>query len=345
MTNTIDQITEDTPLYEAFRFEVDKGQAPLRIDKYLLVRIENASRTKIQKAARNNCIKVNSIPVKSNYKVKGKDIIQVFLTSEPREIEVIEQDIPLDIVYQDESLIIINKPSNMVVHPSYGNYTGTLLNALTYYFNHNTPPNQEIPKPLLVHRIDKDTTGLLVIAKTEMAQTFLAEQFYYHTIERTYNALVWGDFKEDSGVIEKNVGRDLKDRKKMATFDFESEVGKRAITHYKVLERFGYVTLIECKLETGRTHQIRVHLKSIGHPLFNDKTYGGDIILKGTTFTKYKQFVLNCFNKIDRQSLHAKTIGFIHPITKEKMLFDSPLPEDFSSVVNKWRDYTKNKTL
>lgn len=333
MTNEIN--TEE--LFENYRVVVDKGQSPLRIDKYLMVRIENASRNKIQQAAKAECIKVNSKPVKPNYKVKPNDIIQVFLTTEPREIEIIPQDIPLDIVYEDSDLLIVNKPMGMVVHPAYGNYDKTLVNALEFYFQHT---NQTDTHPLLVHRIDKDTTGLLVIAKNETAQTLLAKQFYDHTIERTYTALIWGDMKEDCGTINKNVARDVKDRKRMATYE-DSEIGKRAITHWKVLERFGYTTLIQCNLETGRTHQIRVHLSSIGHPLFNDATYGGDRILKGTTFSKYKQFILNCFDILPRQALHATTLGFIHPATKKEVFFTSNLPEDMSNVLDRWRKYTQ----
>lgn len=347
-----DLLNTSEELYEHYKIVVDKGQNPLRIDKYLMVRIENASRNKIQKAASNSCIKVNGIAVKSNYKVKPNDVIQVFLTSEPRDIEILAQDIPLDIVYEDDDVLIINKPAGMVVHPAYGNYDKTLVNALEYYLNkelienkvENYKESKAYKSPLLVHRIDKNTTGLLVVAKNEMAQTFLAEQFFYHTIERTYTALVWGDFAEEEGTIDKNVARDTKDRKIMAVYDDE-QVGKRAITHWKVLERFGYITLLQCKLETGRTHQIRVHMKSIGHPLFNDETYGGDKILKGTTFSKYKQFVENCFEILPRQALHATTLGFIHPTTKEQVFFSSSLPADMTQVIEKWRNYTNNKNL
>lgn len=328
-------IEQENELYEHFRFVVDKGQSLLRIDKYLMDRIQNVSRNKIQKAAQEGYIKVNGAEVKSSYKVKGEDIIQIFLTTEPRDIEIIPENIPLDIVYEDEDFIIVNKPSGMVVHPAYGNYTGTLVNALTYHFNDEYGEGNVTP--LLVHRIDKDTTGLLVVAKNESAQTFLAEQFFYHTTKRTYTALVWGDFAEDEGVVDKNIGRDPKDRKRMAVVG-EGD-GKSAITHYKVLERFGYVTLIECRLETGRTHQIRVHLKSIGHPLFGDMTYGGDQILKGTTFNKYKQFVTNLFCILPRQALHATTLGFKHPRTKEDVFFSSFLPSDMQQVIEKWRNY------
>ena len=338
--NEIQEEENSNLLYENFRHIVDKGQAPLRIDKYLMIRIENASRNKIQQAARNNCIKVNGKEVKSNYKVKPQDVIQIFLPTEPRDIEIIPQNIPLDIIYEDEYLVIVNKPKEMVVHPAYGNYEGTLVNALTYYFQ-NTPNNSPDTRPLLVHRIDKNTTGLLVVAKTEDAQTKLAEQFYYHTIERTYTALVWGDMKEEQGTIIANVARDEKDRKKMAVCN--EDKGKNAITHWEVIERFGYTTLIRCRLETGRTHQIRVHLKHEGHPLFNDETYGGNQILKGTTFSKYKQFILNCFDMIPRQALHATTLGFKHPINGQEMLFSSDLPSDMQGVIDKWRAYITNK--
>lgn len=335
MTTEIEN-TEKDILYENYRYTVDKGQAPLRIDKYLMVRIENASRNKIQQAAKSNCIKVNGEEVKQNYKVKPNDVIQIFLPTEPRDIEIIPQNIPLDIVYEDADLIIVNKKPNMVVHPAYGNYDSTLVNALTYYFQNSTPENKD-KKPLLVHRIDKNTSGLLVVAKTEDAQSLLAEQFYYHTIERTYTALVWGDMKEDEGTIEANIARDEKDRKRMDVCS--EDKGKRAVTHWKVLERFGYTTLVQCRLETGRTHQIRVHMKHISHPLFNDETYGGNIILKGTTFTKYKQFIMNCFDLCPRQCLHATTLGFIHPITKKQISFSSNLPEDMQAVIDKWRSY------
>lgn len=333
-------------LYENFRYIVDKGQSPLRIDKYLMVRIENASRNKIQQAARNNCIKVNGKTVKPNYKVKPEDVIQIFLPTEPRDIEIIPQNIPLDIVYEDNDLLIVNKPSQMVVHPAYGNYDSTLVNALTYYLNKDDlakdpeNPNSIKTRPLLVHRIDKNTTGLLVVAKTEDAQTKLAEQFYYHTIERTYTALVWGDFKEDEGTVDANIARDEKDRKRMAVCT--EDKGKTAVTHWNVIERFGYTTLIRCRLETGRTHQIRVHMKHIGHPLFNDETYGGDQILKGTTFSKYKQFIINCFELLPRQALHATTLGFKHPSTGRDMFFSSDLPEDMQNVIKKWRSYISN---
>lgn len=329
-------IQEEQELYENYRVVVDKGQSLLRIDKYLVDRIEGASRNKIQLAIKADCVKVNDKTVKVNYRVKPGDLIQVFLTTEPREIEIIPQNIPIDIVYEDEDVIVVNKPAGMVVHPGYGNYTSTLLNALTYHFQQNH--SSEV-KPLLVHRIDKDTTGLLLVAKNEYAQTFLAKQFFDHTTERKYTALVWGDLKEDEGTIEGNIGRSLKDRKVMAVFP-EGDYGKTAITHWKVLKRFGYVTLVECQLETGRTHQIRAHMRYVGHPLFADATYGGDQILKGTTFSKYKQFINNCFQIISRQALHATTIGFLHPTKLERMNFTSNLPQDMTDVIEKWQAYT-----
>lgn len=329
---------EEMELYENFRIEVDKGQSLLRIDKYLMLRLEGTSRNKIQMAAKTNCIKVNNKDVKPNYRVKPGDVIQVFLTTPPQTIEIIPQDIPLNIVYEDEDLIVVNKPANMVVHPGYGNYTGTLLNALTFHFQNQKNKEGETPKPLLVHRIDKDTTGLLLVAKNEYSQTYLAKQFFDHTTERRYNAIVWGDFQEECGTIEGNIGRSLRDRKVMDIFP-DGEHGKPAITHYKVIKRFGYISQVQCQLETGRTHQIRAHMKHIGHPLFGDKTYGGDKILKGTTFSKYKQFVDNCLQILPRQALHAATIGFTHPSSGERMSFSSELPEDMQTIIERWTRY------
>lgn len=334
----IEERSEDNELYENYRIVVDKGQAMLRIDKYLMVRIEGASRNKIQNAAKADCILVNGNPVKPSYKVKPCDVISVLLPNPPREIEIIPEDIPIDIVYEDEDVLVVNKQPNLVVHPGYGNYTGTLLNALTFHFQGKTDAEGNPIVPYLVHRIDKNTSGLLLIAKNEMAQTYLAKQFFEHTIERKYNALVWGDFDEDEGTVDGNLGRSPKDRKVMTVFPDGSE-GKTAITHWKVLERFGYVSLIECVLETGRTHQIRAHMKHIGHPLFNDDTYGGDTILKGTTFSKYKQFIINCFQLLPRQALHARILGFVHPATHRQMHFESELPEDFAATLEKWRNY------
>lgn len=340
MQNEEAEAIEQDELYEHYRFIVDKGQSLLRIDKFLMNRLEHSSRNKIQQACDAACILVNGKPVKSSYKVKPQDDIQVVLPEPVREIELIPQDIPIDILYEDADLVVINKPAGMVVHPAYGNYTGTLMNALVFHFQ-NLPENENNrSRPGLVHRIDKNTSGLLVIAKSEIAMVALAKEFFERTIDRKYLALVWGDFKENEGTITGNVGRSLKDRKIMDVFP-SGEHGKHAVTHYKVVERFGYVTLIECKLETGRTHQIRVHMKFAGHPLFNDETYGGNRILKGTTFTRYKQFIDNCFELIPRQALHAQTLGFIHPATKEKMFFECPLPADFTSVLEKWRHYVK----
>jgi 23S rRNA pseudouridine1911/1915/1917 synthase len=328
-------------LFEHFRIEVPKGQALLRIDKFLMGFIQNATRNKIQNAATNGDIYVNDVAVKSNYKVKPFDVIRLMLSHPPFDNTVLPEDIPLDIVYEDDALLLINKPPDFVVHPGHGNYTGTLVNALAFHFD-NLPMNSS-ERPGLVHRIDKDTSGLLVIAKTEQAMTFLAKQFEDKTSEREYIALVWGNVKEDEGTVEGNIGRHLKDRMQMAVFP-EGDQGKPAVTHYKVLERLGYVTLISCKLETGRTHQIRVHMKYIGHTLFNDARYGGDLILKGTTFTKYKQFVDNCFKTLPRQALHAKTLGFQHPTTKEFMRFDTELPQDMKDCIEKWRNYSKSIT-
>jgi len=332
---------EKDELFEHFRFVADKGQDLIRLDKFLMNRIENTSRNKIQNASKTGCILVNDNAEKQNYRVHPGDVVSVVMAHPPREIEIISENIPLEIVYEDEDVIVINKAAGMVVHPAYGNYTGTLVNALMYHFEQQSP--QEPVKPYLVHRIDKDTSGIMIAAKNEPAQIRLAKNFFDHDLDRTYNALVWGDLKEDEGTITGHIGRSLKDRKVMAVFP-EGDHGKHAITHYKVLERFGYVTLVECRLETGRTHQIRVHLRYIGHPLFNDATYGGNQILKGTTFTKYKQFVNNCFKILPRQALHAKSIGFKHPSSGEYLFFDSQLPADMQSVIEKWRHYAQHKT-
>lgn len=338
-----DQFDESSELFEHFRFVADKKQTLVRIDKFLLNRIENASRNRIQQTAKAGNVFVNDKPVKQNYKVKPNDVVTVVFSYPPRETEIIPQEIPLDIVFEDDDLIIINKQDNLVVHPGHGNFSGTLLNALAYYFKQT---NQEVENGFgyLVHRIDKDTTGLMMVAKNEVAQTIIARQFFEHTIKRRYQALVWGDFVEDEGTIEGNIGRSVRDRKTMAVYPDGSQ-GKEAVTHYKVLERFGYVTLVECRLETGRTHQIRVHMKHIGHPLFNDAWYGGDIILKGTTFSKYRQFVDNCFKELPRHALHAKLIGFVHPTSGEKMNFDSELPKDMATVLDKWRNYIKSRNV
>jgi len=331
--------TEDSgELYEHFRFVVDKGQAPFRIDKYLFSRIGSASRNRLQNAAKAGNILVNDQPVKPNYKIRPLDVISIVLTYPPRDTEIYPENIPVTVVFGDQDILVINKAAGMVVHPGHGNFTGTLLNALTYYFQQTPEPDQPDTKPYLVHRIDKNTSGLLLIAKNELAQSRLARQFYDHTIERTYIALVWGDLKEPQGTITGNIARSTRDRTVMAIYDDE-EVGRHAITHYRVLERFTYVTLVECTLETGRTHQIRAHFRYFGHPLFNDQKYGGDQVLKGTTFAKYNQFVLNCFALMPRQALHAKSLGFVHPSTRENMFFDSELPPDFQAVVERWRRY------
>ena len=332
-------------LFEHYHIVVDKGQGLLRIDKFLHNHMENTSRNKIKQAAQAGNILVNGVAQIQNYKVKPLDDISVVLAHPPRDIEVIPENIPVNIVYEDDDLLVINKEAGMVVHPAYGNYTGTLVNALTYYLKDMlVKDGMVVQNPMLVHRIDKDTSGILLVAKTELAQAKLAAEFFNHTIHRRYIALVWGDFPQDEGTIEGNIGRSAKDRKVMDVYPSGSH-GKHAITHWKVMERFGYVTLIECRLETGRTHQIRVHLQHIGHPLFNDAVYGGNRILKGTTFTKYKQFVQNCFSLMPRQALHAKSLGFIHPTTRKEMLFESELPQDMNAVIEKWRSYSKHKSF
>lgn len=326
-------------LYEHYRFVADSGQQPLRVDKYLMNRVENATRNKIQKAAKDGNIYVNDIAVKSSYKVKGNDVVTVLFEHPPYEFLLVPEDIPIDIVYEDESVLVVDKPAGMVVHPGHGNYSGTLINALTFHFKNL--PNNSSNRPGLVHRIDKDTSGLLVIAKTEEAMTHLAKQFFNKTTEREYLALVWGNIEEDSGTIEGNIGRHPKNRLQNTVFENDDEEkGKPAITHYKVIERLGYVTLVSCRLETGRTHQIRVHLKHIGHTLFNDERYGGEKILKGTSFSKYKQFVENCFKILPRQALHARTLGFEHPVTGKVLRFQSPIPADMEQCLEKWRHYS-----
>ena len=329
-------------LYEHHRFEASKGQSALRVDKFLMNLIENTTRNKIQQAAENGSILVNDVAVKSNYKVKAGDIVRLVLAHPTYEQLLTPENIPLDIVYEDDQLLVINKPAGMVVHPGHGNYSGTLVNALAYHFE-NLPLNSS-ERPGLVHRIDKDTTGLLVVAKTEHAMAYLSKQFADKTSEREYIALVWGNIEEEEGTVEGNIGRHDTNRMRMAVHESD-EKGKPAVTHYKVLERFGYVTLVSCQLETGRTHQIRVHMKHTGHTLFNDERYGGDAILKGTTFTKYKQFVDNCFKVLPRQALHAKTLGFEHPITKEFLRFDTPIPQDLQECIEKWRVYSKAQTF
>lgn len=333
---------DEEELFEHYRFKADPGQEVIRIDKFLIDRMPNTSRNKVQVAAKSGNILVNEQKVKQNYRVKPGDNVSIVMPYPVREIELIPEDIPLDIHYEDDQLIVINKPSNIVVHPGYGNYKGTLVNALVYHFDHLPKRSQDyFGRPGLVHRLDKHTTGLMVIAKTEETLTHLAKQFYDRTTERRYNALVWGDIEED-GTIIGNLGRSPKNRKVMTVFEDETQ-GKHAVTHYKVLKRFGLVTLVECKLETGRTHQIRVHMKHIGHPLFNDLEYGGDKILKGTRSTSYTRFIENCFELIPGQALHAKTLGFFHPILKKHLQFDSTLPYGFQSVIEKWEKYVRSE--
>lgn len=331
------QELDDQELYEHFKITVDKGQSLLRIDKFLMNRIENASRNRIQNAIGTGSVLVNGQEIKPSYKVKPLDEITVVLPHPPRDTEVYPEDIPLEIPYEDDDILLVNKTAGMVVHPGYNNYTGTLVNALVFHFNQlpKLPGNEG--RPGLVHRIDKDTSGLLIIAKNEWAMTYLAKQFYDHSISRRYWALVWGDLTED-GTITGYIGRSLKDRKVMSVYD-DPDKGKWSVTHYRILERFHYVTLIECQLETGRTHQIRAHMQSIGHPLFNDAVYGGNRIVKGTSFSKFKKFVENCFELLPRQALHAKSLGFKHPVSKEIMEFESELPADFDNCLQKWRGY------
>jgi 23S rRNA pseudouridine1911/1915/1917 synthase len=328
---------EEQDLFEHFRLVVDKGQSLLRIDKFLMNRMENATRNRIQNAADLGCILVNEKAVKSSYKVKPLDVISIVLPHPPRDTEIYPENIPLNIVFEDEEIVIINKTAGMVVHPGFNNYTGTLVHALAYHFENLPNLNGNYARPGLVHRIDKDTSGLLVISKNEQAMTFLAKQFFDHSIHRKYVALVWGDIAE-GGTVSGYIGRSLKDRRVMDIYETE-EKGKWSVTHYKVLERLNYVTLIECELETGRTHQIRAHMQHIGHPLFNDASYGGDKILKGTSFTKYKQFIDNCFSICPRQTLHAKSLGFLHPKTKQELYFETEMPSDMLQLLDKWHKY------
>lgn len=333
----IGQEEEEQDLFEHFNIVVDKGQSLLRIDKFLMHRIENASRNRIQNAIDAGNVLVNKQQIKASYKVKPFDEISIVYAQPPRDTEVYPEDIPIDIVYEDDDLLVVNKPAGMVVHPGFNNYTGTLVNALAFHFEQlPTLPGND-GRPGLVHRIDKDTSGLLLISKNEITMTKLAKQFFDHSITRRYLALAWGDIESD-GRIEGYIGRSLKNRIIQDVYDDE-EKGKWSVTNYKVLERLNYVTLVSCQLETGRTHQIRAHMKHIGHPLFSDATYGGDKILKGTTFSKYKQFVANCFELMPRQALHAQTLGFIHPTTQQYMEFEAPMPADFEAVLNKWRNY------
>lgn len=347
--NDIDELSEDDDLavsssderYEHHRFIVDKGQSPMRIDKYLTMHLVGISRNRIQLAADAESILVNDKVVKSNYKIKPKDVITVVLNYPKHEFEIIPEDIPLNVVYEDEDILVINKNAGMVVHPGFGNFEGTIANAIAFRLKDSPEYDPENPRPGIVHRIDKDTSGLIVVAKNALSKKNLSDQFFEKTTKRRYIALVWGNVKEDEGTIESYIGRDIKNRLRMASYD-DPNIGKYAKTHYKVLERIGYVSLVECRLETGRTHQIRVHMQSIGHTLFNDERYGGNEILKGTSFTKYKQFVSNCFKLCPRQALHAQTLGFKHPKTGIEMLFESELPEDIQQVVDKWRNYIVN---
>jgi len=339
---TEEELVDQQELFEHYRFKADPGQSLLRIDKFLSDRLENSSRTRIQNAANAGNILVNNNAVKPNYKIKPGDIVQVVLPTPPREIELIPQNIPLNIVYEDDDVLVVNKEPGMVVHPAYGNYTGTLVNALMWHFRDLPLFNTGESRPGLVHRLDKNTSGILVIAKNEFALNRLSKQFYDRTTDRRYNALIWGIPDPPEGTITGNVGRSIKDRKVMQVFKDDTE-GKTAITHYKVLEDFGYISLIECKLETGRTHQIRVHFSHIKHPLFNDEEYGGDQILKGTTFTKYQQFIKNCFKILPRQALHAKSLAFDHPVSGKRLFFDSNLPDDMVQVIEKWRKYISGR--
>lgn len=336
----IDDIDDsEEPLYEHFRVVADPGQVPLRIDRFLFERMQHSSRNRIQKAAEAGFIHANGHPVKSNYKVRPGDVVTLMLASPPHDTSIVAEDIPIDVVYEDQDLMVVNKPAGMVVHPGAGNFHGTLVNAIAWHLKDVPSYDPNDPEVGLVHRIDKDTSGLLVIAKTPDAKTRLGAQFFNKTTHRCYNALAWGNFTEDTGRIEGNIARDPKDRLRMAVFPPDSEVGKHAVTHYKVLERFGYVTLIECVLETGRTHQIRAHMKHIGHPLFGDERYGGTEILRGTRSASYKAFIQNCFTLCPRQALHARTLGFVHPRTGLQMDFTSPLPSDMQQLIEKWRKY------
>lgn len=342
--NEEEEEDEQSGLYEHFNFSVDKGQGMLRIDKWLTNRMEKVSRNRIQSAADAGNILVNGKSVKSNYKVKPQDVISIVLPYPRRELEIIPENIPLNILFEDEDVIVLNKEAGMVVHPGHGNYTGTLVNALTYHLKDVPLFQTGDMRAGLVHRIDKNTSGILVIAKNEFAHAYIAKQFFDHTTKRVYTALVWGNMEEEEGTIVGNVARSTKDRLKMAVYP-EGDQGKHAVTHYKVLERLGYVNLIECRLETGRTHQIRVHMEFMKHPLFNDERYGGDQILKGTTFSKYKQFVNNCFETCPRHALHARSLGFVHPRTKQEMYFESELPSDMKQLLERWRTYVASREI
>ena len=343
MSNEINEI-EEQELYERLRMEVDAGQVPLRVDKYLVEHMPHQSRNRIQTVADAGMLFVNDRPVKSNYKVRPGDIISMMIDHAPYDDKIEPEEIPLDVVYEDDQLLVINKPAGMVVHPGCGNYHGTLVNAIAWHLRNNPAYDPNDPEVGLVHRIDKDTSGLLVAAKTPMAKTDLAAQFFKHETHRSYNALVWANFTDDEGRIEGNIARDPHDRLRMCVFPSDSGIGKPAVTHWRVLERFGYTTLVKCVLETGRTHQIRAHMKHIGHPLFSDDRYGGDQILRGERSASYKAFIQNCFSLCPRQALHAKTLGFVHPVTKQQMDFNSEWPADLQSVIEKWRTFIQGTT-
>lgn len=342
--NDIDDLEQDQQLYEHFRFEVDKGQEPIRVDKYMLEKLQHSSRNRIQKAADAGFVHVNDRPVKRNYRVRPGDVVTLMLDRPRHDTSIEPEDIPLNVVYEDDQLMVVNKPAGLVVHPGVGNFHGTLVNALAWHLRDVAGYDPNDPEVGLVHRIDKDTSGLLVIAKTPTAKTRLGLQFFNKTTHRSYNALVWGNVLENEGRIEGNIGRDPKDRLRMAVFAPDSGIGKTAVTHYRVLERFGYVTLVECILETGRTHQIRAHMRSIGHPLFADERYGGMEILRGERSASYKAFVQNCFNLCPRQALHARTLGFVHPTSGQQMDFSSSLPDDMQHLIDKWRTYINGTT-
>lgn len=338
-TEAEDEDEESAQLYEHFKIVADKGQKLERIDKFLIDHLKDTSRNRVQKAADAGFIVCNDKPVKRSYKVKPGDVIKIMLDRPHYENKIEPEEIPLDVVYEDDDLMVVNKPAGMVVHPGFGNWHGTMLNAIAWHLKDHPQFDINNPEIGLVHRIDKDTSGLLVVAKTADAKTHLGKQFFNKTTKREYNALVWGNFDTDEGTIIGNIARNPKDRMQMAVFDPDSDIGKHAVTHYYIKEKFGYVTLVKCVLETGRTHQIRVHMKHIGHTLFNDERYGGDVILKGTTSSKYKQFVDNCMKVCPRQALHAKTLGFVHPRTRKEMMFDSEIPADMTALLDKWRKY------
>jgi 23S rRNA pseudouridine1911/1915/1917 synthase len=341
----LEEVTgEDKPLYEQYRIVADGGQTLLRIDKFLVCRITKVSRNRIQEAADAGYVLVNGAPVKSSYRVKPNDVVSVMVSRPPIDTELVPENIPLNILYEDADVLVVNKPAGMVVHPGHGNYTGTLVNGLAWHFREHTKFATDDPRPGLVHRIDKNTSGLLVVAKNPEAKAHLGWQFFHKTTHRLYTALVWGTLAENTGTITGHIGRNPKDRLQMTVFPDGNE-GKPAVTHYRVLERLGYVTLVECQLETGRTHQIRAHMRYIGHPLFNDTRYGGSEILKGTTFAKYKQFVKNCFDICPRQALHARTLGFKHPVSGEELIFECPLPEDMTLLIEKWRGYIASRDI